>query len=671
MNPSGKHAINDLDVTFGREVLSVPSLFMDREWLLSNGLGGFASSTVGNCNTRRYHGLLVASVPPAGERLVLISQLEDTVEITVAGNKKYFSLDTHEYPGVLSPQGYLHQEDFCQSSYVQWTYALDGNRLHKRIMMEYGKNRTVVQYVNESDVRLSVTVRPLVTYRNFHHLRRRNDAWTWSETGTLNGVQLESNGWPFFVQASPNGAYTAEPRWYHDVQYAMERARGLDHAEDLYSPGYFRFEIGAGDSCMLSLSMEKEKELSFKRLVEKEDQRQEELWHRICKVSETAESKALLPLYHKLVLAADKFVVKKPDGRRTIMAGYPWFEDWGRDTFIALPGLLLVTGRFGEAKEILQGFADYVRNGIVPNYINPDGTASYNSIDASLWYIYALHAYVHYTADLKLVERLYPVLESIIKAYREGTAYSIKADWDELLTTGPDGAQLTWMDAKVGDRVMTPRWGKAVEINALWYNALSMMAGFEERLFGTKKYIDLAVRVQAAYVEMFWSEKNKYLFDLVQGEHKDATLRPNQLLSVSLPFKLLSDRQQKAVVDAVEKELLTPFGLRTLPVSDPRYHGAYQGGPLSRDEAYHQGTVWAWLMGPYIGAYLKVAKQSKIARQKVKQLLLNFEQHLTEAGLLSVSEIFDGDDPHTPRGTVAQAWSVGEILRVMYENLLQ
>jgi len=650
---------------------------LSREWLITNGRGGYASSTVINCPTRRYHGLLVVSKRPPLERIVLLSALTERL---VIGGQEY-ELGNFEFNHVIHPRGYEHLEDFACSlappaPQVCFTYALGAVTLRKRIVMRHGQDRVDVFYelsgVDEAPWRLEV--RAFIASRDFHALRRRSageafelhhgDRAVWLKDLRCRGVHLGLM--PVVLEGQAKIHFDALPDWWYNFRYRQEAARGLDCGEDLYTPGVFQVE-GRGRVRLRLSAVFCASEPARIDEPPGEQPHREVRWLR--NPPETIEA-----LIERLREAADQFVVTRilADGRdsATILAGYPWFGDWGRDSFIALEGLLLLTRRYEQARQVLCTFASAQRDGLIPNRFDDyGGESQYNSVDASLWFIHAADAYVAATGDKQSwCEVLAPACRRIVEAFVAGTAYDIRVDQDGLVWCGNPGTQITWMDAKCGEVVFTPRHGKCVEINALWYHALCVLT---ERLAesapeAAEQCRRLAERVRACFARTFWNPQRQCLYDVVRPGELDDQIRPNQIFAVSLPHTALARGQQKLVVGCVRRHLLTPFGLRSLAPDEPAYHGRYEGGPFERDQAYHQGTVWAWLLGPFIEAYLRVHDFSDPARNECRAMLRPMMNHLAEAGVGTISEIFDGDAPHTPRGCIAQAWSVAEILRACY-----
>ncbi|MCL5263770.1 MAG: amylo-alpha-1,6-glucosidase [Chloroflexi bacterium] len=655
-------------IVLGREYLNSLESALSREWLVTNGIGGYASSTIFCANTRRYHGLLMAALQHPLRRTLLLYALDEELEI---GNSVY-ALNTSEFAdGTVSPCGYEYLEEFrLEGTIPFFSFSFPGTTMEKAVWMEHGKNTTYVRYtLGESSPTAVLRIKPLVSFRDHHsELRGSHDAH-FQVTELSDGCEVvaPSDGVPLRIVLSPKGAFTHTGNWYWRFMHRREMERGLECNEDAYSPGVFTVGLEPGDSVTLMATVE---DIDTARAgmgdcLGRQKRRREEL---------VARSEASDRFARQLVFAADHFIATRPaadsgdgsgavDEMATVIAGYHWFGDWSRDAFVGLPGLLLSTGRFAEARSLLCGFATYASQGMIPNFF-PEDTAPpvFNSVDAALWFFYAVDRYLQRTDDLGLVEELYPVLEDIVDWHVRGTRHNIKADpVDGLLYAGEDGIQLTWMDAKVDDWVITPRRGKPVEVNALWYNALASMGTFARRLGKpTPASTDIVQKVWSSFNEKFWNSQGDYLYDVVDCRlGQDASFRPNQILAISLPYPVLRRDRWKVVVDKVMERLVTPFGLRTLPSDDPLYVGSYLGDQRHRDGAYHQGTVWPWLIGSFVDAHLKVYGDKASARR----LLCAFESHVRSAGVGFISEIFDGDWPHAPQGCIAQAWSVAEVLR--------
>jgi predicted glycogen debranching enzyme len=636
-----------------------------REWLETNGIGGFASSTIAGLHTRRYHGLLTAASKPPVGRLLLLSKLEETLVL----DGQRFELSTNQYPGVIHPQGYRYLKRFRLDPFPIFTYDVGGVEIEKSVFMMHGENSTVIQYQLRGEPRGAtlLEVRPLIAFRDYHSTTHENPALDATLHTEPNEVAVTPYpGLPTLHLAHDANAVVPQGYWYRAFQYAIERERGLDWVDDLFNPCALQFDLSQRPEAGVIASTER------RDIARIGDYRQEEMRRRAAIQASTPSDH---PIARTLVAAADQFIVARGP-QQSIIAGYHWFGDWGRDTMIALPGLTLSTGRAEVARRILLEFSQYIDRGMLPNRFPDAGEQpEYNTVDATLWLFEAVRAFLHYTGDEEFVEdALYAVLNDIILWHTRGTRYSIHVDGDGLLAAGAEGVQLTWMDVKIGDWVVTPRRGKPVEVQALWYNALCIMEELA-RLFDDearqKQYDARAALAYQSFNRLFWNEAAGCLYDVIDGARRDGAIRPNQIFAVSLPYSMLARDQAQGVVAVVERELLTPYGLRTLSPRDPQYRGRYEGDPHNRDSAYHQGTVWAWLMGPFITAYLKVHRRSPKALEQASIWLSGFGAHLNEAGLGQISEIFDGDAPHRPRGCIAQAWSVAEVLRAALETVLR
>ena len=641
------------------------ALACEREWLVTNGLGGFACGTMAGALTRRYHGLLVAALAPPVQRTVLVAKLEIGVQY---GGHDY-ALGSNEYAdGTVDPQGQrLIESVILDGSVPVWRYALGDALLEQRVWMEHGKNTTFVQLsLVRGSAPAMLQITPLCGYRDYHSLG--HGGWPLGVSAVEHGCRIDAfeGAQPFWIRAD-GATVELAPDWHWGFRHRVENERGLDDTGDLFRPGRLHASLRQGESLLIELSIEEVR--PEPAALHREQARQAALLLR-------APSSA--PAWvNRLVLAADQFVARRGNGGQTLIAGYPWFSDWGRDTMIALPGLLLATGRHGVAAQVLRTFAAHVSEGMLPNRFPDAGeTPEYNTVDATLWYFDAIAACVATGGQGVLLKQIYPVLVSIIDWHLRGTRYGIGVDpADGLLRAGEPGVQLTWMDAKVGDWVVTPRIGKPVEVNALWINALALMAGFARTLGeaeAAERYAGLAERANDSFRARFWFAAGGYLYDVVdgpegewdeQGRGADASLRPNQIIAVALPTVRLDAAQVRAVVDVCGRELYTSRGLRSLAPSDTRYVGHYGGGPLSRDGAYHQGTVWSWLLGPFARAHYRAYGDAGQALS----YLDGVADQLREGCIGTVSEIFDAEPPHASRGCFAQAWGVAEPLRAWTE----
>ncbi len=647
-----------------------------KEWLVTNGLGGYASGTVTGAITRRYHGLLIAALPNPLGRMMMLNGLSERLRLP---DRRVVYTGAEELAGI-SPDATLALAEFrLEAGLPVWRYEVDGFVLEKRLILPYLQNTVHVTYLLLSGKgKLRLGLRPAMHFRShdapvsqpratYYKLSVYEDQFEIMGAADLPVLRLIVHG--------PSTAFTFDRKETSLIPYRTERDRGYEWQGSLWSPGYFRSDLGEGDRTTLVASTEGWETI---RGLSPEGAFRAELDRRK-RLLDTAPPQSRTGLSAELVLAADQFLVTpvarledarvrvSGDEMCTVIAGYPWFTDWGRDTMISLEGLTLMTGRLNEAGRILQMFAQYVRDGLIPNMF-PEGERDglYHTADATLWFFHALHRYVRITNDRTTLKQVLPMLMEIIAHHRNGTRFGIGMDpKDALLRQGQQGYQLTWMDAKVGDWVVTPRRGKAVEINALWYNALRLMAGWlqeEGREADMRRMNETADRVQASFNQRFWYEQGGYLFDVVDAENggDDDACRPNQIFAISLDHPVLDEDRWKPVMDVVTDRLLTPVGLRSLAPGHPDYKARYYGDLRSRDAAYHQGTVWAWLIGPYVDAWLKLNPGRKA---DARRFLAGFAAHLDEACIGSISEVFDAEAPYTPRGCVAQAWSVAEVLR--------
>jgi predicted glycogen debranching enzyme len=652
-----------MPIRFGREIGGDLSTLESREWLVTNGIGGYASGSAACSLTRGYHGLLVASLTPPTNRRVMLVKLDE--KVTYRGVT--YDLATNRWGGgAVAPEGYKNIQSFqLEGSIPLWIFACGDALIEKRIWMQRGLNTTFVAYTLASAVEpVSLSVSAIVDNRVFHNTGQV--AWPVTVVGLPGGLKVLSPGGDardLTVRMS-SGTVSLGPELYSNFYLPGETARGLRDLDNHVHAATFNATLAGGATLHVLASTENDPSFDDASL----DQRRSLDRTLLADWQKTrVEGASPAPDWIKqFVLASDQFVVRRPSATQpdgmSVIAGYHWFDDWGRDTMISLPGLTLVTGRAPVAATILRTFSRYVSQGMLPNRFPGVGdTPEYNTIDATLWYFQAIRAYQEATGDDTLLSDLYPVLQEIIDFHVKGTRYQIKVDpTDGLLRGGQEGVQLTWMDAKVGDAVITPRIGKPVEVNALWYNALVAMANFSKRLGkSAAAYEALAAAARSGF-DRFWNQTTGYCFDVLDGPRgNEALLRPNQLLAVSLPESPLSADRQYAVVAACSKALLTSYGLRSLALSEPMYQGIYTGDQLHRDGAYHQGTVWAWLVGTLIDAHLRVFKDPVAALR----ILAPLGDHLHAAGVGTASEIFDGDAPFAPKGCIAQAWSVAEILR--------
>ncbi|HEY5585511.1 MAG TPA: amylo-alpha-1,6-glucosidase [Ruminiclostridium sp.] len=638
----------------------------NREWIITNGIGGYASGSLICSNSRRYHGLLIAALKPPTSRHLLLSNLLEDLIFEDGTSKTFSSFKTSD--GYVS-QGYTCLQRVQYDLLPEFIYSYKDIFIKKKIAMRQGENTTVVQYEIRNGSQAAIfKLTPLINYRDHHHKSERRYL-KFDSQAQQNEVTISPEGSDVKLRicTSAGEFQKLDDCYFHNMLYTIEQARGLDSCEDQFIPGCFNIKLKPLESKIVSFVVTTEKydicTLDVSGVIEAEENRLLELLDRKAYKSE---------LCRRLVLAADNFIVYRNSTKsKTVIAGYPWFTDWGRDTMIAFSGLTLATGRYEDAKDILYTFSKYVHYGLIPNMFPDDGEPPvYNSVDAALWYFEAVNSYLEYTQDYGFIkEKIYYCLKEICAGFINGTIFDIKMTEDGLVTAGNQHTQLTWMDAKVGDWVVTPRHGKAVEINALWYNALQIMSKLAENFEDEDIYTNLAQRVKESFDKVFWNEKDDCLYDVVNDSGKDASIRPNQIIAVGLSYAVVEDDKARSVVEKVWKELYTPYGLRTLSQEDPQYRGVYSGDVWSRDGAYHQGTVWTWPLGRFIKAYVRVNGDTSQARKNALDFIMPFIDHMKDAGLGNISEIFDGNDPHYPRGCFAQAWSVSEILRAAVEDV--
>lgn len=597
-----------------------------REWLLANGLGGYASASIVGSNTRAYHGLLVAARQPPADRWLLLSSLDEEIEGV--------SLANHQYPGLIHPQGFKYLQEFRQDPSPRFCYQVGSARIEKNVFMIHNENTTIISYKIKNGQGTFAIV-PLVHGRSFH---AASPLPGMSQEPFRAGTILRSSLRPDIrlTLFSDGLAYVPQEMIYYNFEYQEERRRGLAWKEDLFSPGRFEVELSEDAAFAIAASTWRTGMPDWRAEQKKETERMEMLT-------------APLP---ELARAADAFLVKRDQGM-SIIAGYHWFDDWGRDAMISLPGLLLCTGRFEDARLVLKSFAAAMKDGVLPNDL---GASSYNTVDASLWFVRAVGSYFEYSKDRQFVGQLWQRLLEIFRRYsRPGEDFS--GAEDGLIVSGP---ALTWMDARLDGRPVSPRAGKCCEINALWYSALRDMQKLGEAIDKSTDpgFAELAKTVKQSY-QRFWNSETGCLYDVI--DHEDASIRPNQIIAARIP-DLLPQVMRESILRVVTRELLTPFGLRTLSPRDPRYAGRYEGDPRRRDGAYHQGTVWPWLMGPYIDALLSVKGRSEPILGEARELLRPLiTMHV--GGINTLPEVFDGDSPQRPGGCISQAWSVAEVLR--------
>lgn len=647
---------------FGRADCNLFESAASREWLVTNGIGGYASGTIAGVLSRSYHGLLIAALKPPLGRMLTLAKLDETAVY----QERLYRLHANQWEeGAVTPRGFELLDAFWLEGMIPvWRYSVGSALLEKRIWMEQDANTTYVQYrLVRAAGSLQLSLNMVGSYRDHHG--GAADSLPQVDTVT-NGLRIrpEHDEGPYYVlTAFPRVQVSVQVKWYHGFFKAVEHERGQGAIEDYFGIGTLEVELQPGESLTVVVSTDADADLDGAAALARRMQYEVELMGRTYDPYAGDAPMPTLTVTEQLKLAADQFIVRRGEGH-TVIAGYPWFSDWGRDTMIALPGLTLAADRPEIAASILRTFARYVDQGMLPNRFPDEGEMpEYNTVDATLWYFEAIRAYVEKTDDLALAGELFPILAEIIDWHQRGTRYGIRVDPDDgLLYSGEAGVQLTWMDVKIDDWVVTSRTGKAVEINALWYNALCVMVDLAARLgHNDKPYLALSRQVRSSY-QRFWNEAVGGLYDVLDTPDAgdDASLRPNQLFAVSLHHSPLNADHQRAVVDLCARHLLTPHGLRSLMEDDPAYIGNYTGDLVQRDSAYHQGTVWSWLIGPFAAAHLRVYGDTPQAKSFLEPLVT----HLRDAAVGSVSEVFDGDAPFIPRGCFAQAWGVAELLRV-------
>jgi predicted glycogen debranching enzyme len=674
-------------ITYPKEAFSRFGSLLEKEWLITNGLGSYASSSVPGINTRKYHGLLVAALDPPGNRTVCLTKLDEDIII----DNDIYRLGSNEFHDVIYPDGYKLINQFSINPFPNYIYDLGNVQASKTVFMPKHKNAVAVTYklINKNNSDVTVRLYPLLTCRYYHTV-------VYQSKVPLN-FTLKSAGEQFqavfqrpqatIVCRSTDGEFKEGVNWLNHLHYRDELMRGESDVDDCFQPGFFEVQVHANGekefavTCAVSHESQKAQNISDSvgtTISDVKDALNNDLSVRADLLADFNHDHPNAPMsdwLNWILLAADSFIVEGAFGRKAVIAGYHWFEAWGRDTFISLPGLMLVTGKYSEAKDILQNFMHYSKSGLIPNFVSDkSGIPVYDTVDATLWYVNAVLQYVKYTGDFGFVkDELWEKLEGIVENHQKGTLFGIRVDSDSLLSHGP---RLTWMDAAAGNDVITPRTGKAVEIQALWYNAIKTMELLANKLGESTKaenYGLIANQTRQSFNEKFWNQKDSCLYDVINGKVQDASIRPNQILAVSLDFTMLEQEKSQKVAEVVNRELVTPYGLKTLSVSDPKFVGKCSGDSRSRDMAYHNGTIWPWLLGPYVTAYLKVNDYSAKARdQMLENLILPlFTVGIHQGGLGTINEIYDCDPPNEPRGCISQAWSIAEPLRAYVEDILQ
>ena len=635
-------------IHFSKEQLQDLNFSLEREVLQANSKGVYCSSTIINCNTRKYHGLLVAPQPQIDEnKHVLLSTMDETI---LRGNNK-IQLGTHGYPNIYYPKGYNYIENFFYERAPSWIIKADDILLKKEILLIENEERILIQYtVTESRSQFSLQFHPFLAFRNIHSLGSININANKRSENIQNGIKLKMyhEYSHLFLQFSKKPEFISAPDWHYNNEYKKEQERGYGYTEDLYCPGYFTVTLKKGDRLIFSAGLD-------------------EIGPRKLKTLFDAELKNNLPInnFRDCLEKSAKQFITTDKRKAEVMAGFHWFGQWGRDTFIALPGLTLTTGRPEICKLVIDTMLRNLKNGLFPN-IGKGETAAYNTADASLWFFWTLQQYAIHTKSLPKIWNEYGAkMRSILENYRNGTLHNIHMEDNGLLFAGEQGQAITWMDAVINGKPVTARIGLTVELNALWYNAIKF-ALETANLANDKKFISewdtLPIQIELSFKKTFWSEEKQYLADHVNGDHTDWSLRPNQIFATSLPYSPIENDLKRSILEITKEKLLTPRGLRTLSPDDKHYKGLYTGSHNERDQAYHQGTVWPWLLGHFAEACLKVYGESSL--HFVQSLYENFAPAVLEYGVGSIAEIYDGDVPHNAKGAISQAWSVAELLRI-------
>jgi len=637
-------------IKFDKEQIVNLEYSLSREVIRTNRAGSYSSTTIVGCNTRKYHGLLVCPVDAfGGERYVLLSALD----VTVVYNESSFNTGLRKYKGdYYSPKGHKYIEELEMETIPSRIYRVGGVRLkHERLLVHYEEQYLARLTILEASEPMKLQIRPFLAFRNIHQLTHANMCANTKVEFIENGIKANMyEGFPdLHMQFSTKAEFIHVPDWYLGVEYTEEQKRGYDYSEDLFTPGFFEIEAKQGDVIVFSASTRNEKPSGFKT-----------------KFTKTVTGKIPRNNYVNCLRNAAQQFIEKRHGKTLIIAGYPWFGSWGRDTFIALPGLALARkNNLGLYREVLDTQVGRMKDGLFPN-VGEISNPAFNSVDAPLWFFWTVQQYIE-AGGMDAIDKYFEPMKSVLYAYRNGTGFNIQMRDNGLIYADAPGKALTWMDAVAYSVPVTPRNGYAVEINALWYNAVCFaleLAGEAKDKKFVKEFDSLPDLISKSFHEIFWNQSKGYLADYVNdGEGKNFLVRPNMVLAVSLPFSMLSAEEMKRVLDIADKELVTPRGLRTLSPSSPLYKGTYHGNQEERDNAYHNGTVWPWLYGPFCEGWLRVYGDQGVL--KVKKLIYGLEEVMSEHGVCTISEIYDADPPHAPNGTISQAWSVGEVLRII------
>ena len=638
---------------------SNPGDYIRKEWLYTNGLGGYASSTIIGMNSRKYHGLLVAALNPPTERRVLVAKVEETI---LVGDKSH-SLSTNQYPNTFYPDGFKNQISFDRKPFPVFRFQVDHLSIEKTVFMVQNTNTTIVEYKNTSPEKLKIRLNPLYSDRDYHGLFFENPEYDFytEKSGNIHTIYPKYREHPIYFKYS-GGNFVDAKYWFKNIEYAIEQYRGMDFAEDACSTGYLDVELEAGGNVFLLFTTDKEYLEHNPASLKKQEE----------KYSLSKYPKEIKDEFVKdLLYAGEQFIVhRKSTDSHSIIAGYHWFSDWSRDTMISVLGLCIATNKKKVASSIINTFISYLDKGMIPNRFPDyaDEPPEYNTVDGTLWLFIAIYEYYQKFKEKSFIKKVYPRLAEILKYHLEGTRYDIHMLENGLLYAGKPETQLTWMDARIGDYVVTPRHGCPVEVNALWYNALMIFDFLSAELDNENTITpNLAQKVKKTFKKEFLNDKG-YLNDLIKcGEEADQSIRPNQIYAVSLPFSLLNTKEGKSVISHVKKHLLTRYGLRSLSQQSNDFTGTYQGNQWSRDTAYHQGTVWPFLIGEYYMALLKTNNYSKKAKSEIETHILGLKDHFYQDGcILGISEIFDGTRPKEGKGCFQQAWSVAQLIRVIF-----
>lgn len=674
-------------ITLTKESLMRFGEVITQEWIVTNGLGSYASSTVPGINTRKYHGLLVAALNPPGDRTVCLAKLDEDIILANSTHR----LGSNEFENTIFPEGYRLIKQFSLEPLPTYLFDSGNVTVKKRIFLPQLKNAAAIVYnvSNRNALDIKIRLYPLLTSRYYHTVidRLRIPLSFTQETNSKSFKISFIRPLVSIVCRITEGRFVEGLNWVERLHYREEASRGEADFDDCFQPGYFELQVPAETEKEFAVTCAVNYEASDAKqtldsvgatIGEVNEAFTKEIDQRTNLLTQFYINHPKVPIsdwLNWMLLAADSFLVQSSQGRKAVIAGYFWFEPWGRDTFISLPGLTLVTSRFSDAKDILQNFMRYFKGGMIPNFIaDKTGVPIYNTVDGTLWYVNAVLQYLKYTSDFAFVkDNLWANMQVIIENHQHGTMFNIRLDDDGLLAHGP---RLTWMDAVAEGDAITPRAGKAVEIQALWYNTLKIMQLLASRFDDTnlsKQYATMAEQTCRSFNEKFWNPKLGCLYDVLEPTGPDSSLRPNQIFAVSLDYSMLSKETSRRVVDVVNRKLVTAFGLRTLSSDDPRFVGKCLGDRRSRDTAYHNGTIWTWLLGPYVSAYLKVNDYAADTRKQALENLISplFKEGIRQGGLGTISEIYDSDPPNTPRGCISQSWSVAEPLRAYVEDILQ